>query len=480
MATATQVTICVKCKKTKSIVTCKGCSKDFCLDHINEHYNELSEQLGKTEDQFNAFKIEIDEQKVKPQKHELIKQVDTWERESIEKIRQVSNELRHELSSCVITFVTNLDSNLKQLTERLIHCRKENDFAEPDIQFFNEELKRLKDILNNSPDLKVEYDSTSFINKIRLTKKAPLLRGVNLNANAKWIQNGITVAGGNGEGNGINQIYHPNGFCVDDDQTLYIAEYDNHRIMEWKCGAKTGRVMAGGNGEGNRPDQLNGPTDVIIDKERDSLIICDYENKRVVRWPRQNGKSGETIISNVSGIGLTMDDNGFLYVVDRDKHEVRRYQTGDDKGIVVAGGNRQGSFVDQLNRPAYVFVDQDHSVYISDTMNHRVMKWLKDAKQGIVVAGGQGQGNNLTQLSNPRGIGVDQSGTVYVADQSNHRIMRWTQGTTQGSVVVGGRGQGNQSSQLSCPNGLSFDRNGNMYVGDYNNNRVQKFIIDQS
>ena len=33
--------------------------------------------------------------------------------------------------------------------------------------------------------------------------------------------------------------------------------------------------------------------------------------------------------------------------------------------------------------------------------NHRVMKWNKGAKEGIVVAGGQGQGSALTQLSCP-------------------------------------------------------------------------------
>ena len=64
--------------------------------------------------------------------------------------------------------------------------------------------------------------------------------------------------------------------------------------------------MAGGNGRGNRSDQLYCPAGVIIDNEKDSLIICDYVNDRVVRWSPQNGESGETIISNVRCWGLTM------------------------------------------------------------------------------------------------------------------------------------------------------------------------------
>lgn len=36
-------------------------------------------------------------------------------------------------------------------------------------------------------------------------------------------------------------------------------------------------------GQGNRTDQLNGPVDVLVDKKTDSLIICDRDNRRVVR-----------------------------------------------------------------------------------------------------------------------------------------------------------------------------------------------------
>ncbi|CAF4889585.1 unnamed protein product [Rotaria sp. Silwood1] len=300
---------------------------------------------------------------------------------------------------------------------------------------------------------------------------------IDIHRNAKWSQNGITVAGGNGHGSKTNQLHWPWGLYVDDDLTIYVADYGNHRIVEWKSGATNGKVVAGGNGEGNGAHQLNCPLDVIIDKESDCLIISDWQNKRVVRWPRRNGTRGETIISNISCIGLTVDDNGYPYVVDDEKHEVRRYKIGDTKGTVVAGGNGEGNRLDQLTGPHYVFVDRDHSVYVSDFGNDRVMKWEEGAIQGIVVAGGQGQGNSLTQLDCPQGVVVDQLGTVYVIDDENHRIMRWPKGATQGSVIVGGNAEGAQSNQLSYPIGLSFDRHGNLYVVDWGNHRVQKFNI---
>ncbi len=303
---------------------------------------------------------------------------------------------------------------------------------------------------------------------------------IGLQPNAKWHQNGVTVAGGNGKGNGINQLSYPWGLYVDDDQTVYVADHSNHRIVEWKWSAKSGQVVAGGNRKGSGTHQLSNPADVIVDKERDSLIICDTGNQRVVRWPRQNGTSGETVISNISCWGLTMDENGSLYVTDVKKAEVRRYRRGESQGTVVAGGNGKGNRLDQLSSPRYVFVDRDHSVYVSDSGNHRVMKWVKGAKQGIVVAGGQGYGKGLTQLSNPYGVVVDQLGTVYVADGGNDRIMRWVKGATQGSVIVGGNNEGGQSNQFDDPEGLSFDRYNNLYVVDGGNHRVQAFNINSN
>ncbi|CAF3054306.1 unnamed protein product, partial [Rotaria sp. Silwood2] len=115
----------------------------------------------------------------------------------------------------------------------------------------------------------------------------------NIPVNARWTRNAVTIAGGYGRGNAFNQLCLPHGLFMDDDQTVLVADYGNHRIVEWKCGATSGKVVAGGNGKGNQIYQLNHPTDVIADKETDSLIICDNGNRRVIRWPRQSGTSGE-------------------------------------------------------------------------------------------------------------------------------------------------------------------------------------------
>ena len=279
-------------------------------------------------------------------------------------------------------------------------------------------------------------------------------------------------------GGALHQLYYPRGLCLNDrDGTLFIADYVNYRIVAWKQGDNTGRLVAGGNGEGNRLDQLDYPTNVLLDKENDSLIICDSDNRRVIRWSLRSGTTqGHIIIDNNDCWGLAMDKEGHLYVTYDGKHEVRRYERGDKtKNTLVAGGNGEGDRLDQLDYPRYVFVDDEGAVYVSDWNNHRVMKWVKGATEGIVVAGGRGKGRDLTQLSSPGGVFVDADGTVYVAESGNDRVTRWRKEMEKGEIIVGGNGEGKGANQFNAPTGLSFDRHGHLYVADEMNNRVQRF-----
>ena len=304
---------------------------------------------------------------------------------------------------------------------------------------------------------------------------------LNLPKNAKWSVDGKTVAGGNRYGNADNQLNYPWGLDIDDDnQSIVIADCDNHRIVEWKMDPSNGKVIAGGRGPEDRLDQLKFPTDVRIDKETNSLFIADRGNRRVVRWSRCEGTTqGKVIVDNIACYGLAIDHQRYLYVSDTEENEVRRYTIGDMNGIVVAGGNERGNQLNQLNWPTYLFVDEEQALYVSDHNNHRVVKWNKDANQGIVVAGGQEERSALTQLFYPQELFVDTSGTIYGAEGGNDRVMRWPKGAQQGSVIVGGNG-GNAANQLNEPKALSFDRHGNLYVVDEFNDRVQSFYIQST
>jgi sugar lactone lactonase YvrE len=300
----------------------------------------------------------------------------------------------------------------------------------------------------------------------------------NIAHNAQWEPAARTIAGGHDPGSATDKLYCPQGLCVSRNQTILIADSLNHRIMKYKRGAKSGRIIAGKNINGYRDGRLSRPSNVICDMESKHFIICDYSNRRVLRWSHRSSTYEKIIRENIRCRGLAIDDEGSLYVSDTENHEVRRYREGDSIGTIVAGGHGQGARLCQLNHPTYIFVGRDQSVYVSDSWNDRVMKWEKDAKEGVVVAGGKGIGNELTQLNCPAGVIIDQFGTVYVADHWNHRVMRWYNGALFGDIIAGGRClPENSEKQLNGPEGLAFDSAGNLFVADSYNHRIQRYAI---
>ncbi|CAF1425852.1 unnamed protein product [Adineta steineri] len=465
MAMANNKRKCSTCHRENNTYTCEGCSKRFCATHIPQHQQRLNEELNHISHGYNEFKQTINEQKQNTQNHSLLEQIDRWERNSIEIIQQKAKEYRESVIQFLRTFINDIEMKFNDLSKQIQQLQKENDFNEINLNYLTNQLRKITEELNNPPNVSIDCSHSSF-NEISLITKI----------NQEWKQNGITVAGGNGQGQKLNQFRGPAGIFIDKNKNIFIADLDNHRIVEWKYNAKEGQIIAGGNGQGSRMDQLDRPTDVIVDQQNHSIIIADYGNRRVIQWFNQKQ---QILIHNIHCSRLVMDKYGFLYVNDYMKNEVRRWKMGEynNEGILVAGGNGKGDQLNQFNYPSFIFVDKDQSVYVTDRDNSRVMKWRKDANEGIIVAGGNGEGGSLNQLSSSAGVIVDGLGQVYVADFDNHRVMRWREGKEEGEIVVGGNSEGDQSNQFSGPNGLSFDEQGNLYVVDNGNARIQKFEI---
>ena len=487
MATVSTKRICSVCNKSKISYNCQGCSKLFCLDHLSEHRKNLSRELEEIQNDHDQLRQDLNEQTTDPTKHSLIKQIDRWEIESINKIKQHAQLCREKLLKSSARLLHGIEEQLNNFAQQIKEIYQENEFTEVDLNDLKQKLQKLHEQLHRPRDISIRQQSTSFIHKISVLKSlgkgncssVRLEMVHSLSLDTRWKEFGITIAGGNGQGNQLNQLSYPYGIRVGDiDQSVYIADYANDRVVEWRPNVHQGRIMAGGNGKGNRIDQLNNPADVIIDQNNDSFIIADRGNRRVMRWSRQNSSQGQIIISDIDCSRLAMHKDGTLYVSDHKRNEVKRWKKGEVNGIKVAGGNGEGDRLDQLNNPTHLFVDDDHTLYISDRNNHRVIKWARNAKEGVVVAGGNGQADQLMQLFLPAGVIVNQFGQIFVADMRNNRVMLWCEGAKEGTIVVGGNGQGKEANELNFPLGLALDEEGNFYVADTHNYRVQKFETD--
>ncbi|CAF0990231.1 unnamed protein product [Rotaria sordida] len=249
---------------------------------------------------------------------------------------------------------------------------------------------------------------------------------------ATWNRNGITVAGGKGQGSSLNQLAYPEGVFVDDDGAIFIADRDNHRVIKYMPGASNGELVAGGNKPGNNSNQLYTPSKVVVGKHG-TMFICDRINNRVQRWSK-NANQGETIMKNITCWGLALDMEGSLYVSDMEGHQVIQWP----QNRIVAGGNGKG--------------------------NNRIVKWAVGANQGTVIAGFNGYGNGVDQLYRPYAVVVDQMNTAYVLEYINLRVTRWFEGEKSSSIIIGGDGYGLGADKLNFPRDIAFDRQGNLYI----------------
>ena len=257
---------------------------------------------------------------------------------------------------------------------------------------------------------------------------------------------GVTVAGGNGPGAAADQLYNPNGIIVDSTGNIYIADLGNNRIQEFPVGStslSSGVTVAGGNFQGNLPFQLSDPEGVFVDGSG-NLYVADADNNRIQMFPAGSTSATNGItVAGGRGLGANayqlsypnavfVDGGGNLYVSDNLNNRIQKFPPGSDSttnGVTVAGGNGLGSAGNQLNSPTGIFVDRTGNLYVADYYNDRVQMFpagSDSATNGITVAGGNGQGSAPDQLAYPTTVYVDTMGSIYVVDQLNNRVQKWS------------------------------------------------------
>ncbi|CAF0996966.1 unnamed protein product [Adineta steineri] len=114
----------------------------------------------------------------------------------------------------------------------------------------------------------------------------------------------VVAAGGNGNGNALNQLSYPVGVYYDYLYTnsLYVADSSNNRVLKFpsnSTSANYGTVVAGGNGPGIGANQLNDSRSIVVDSNG-TLYIADAGNNRIQRW-LQNATNGTTIVGGTQG-----------------------------------------------------------------------------------------------------------------------------------------------------------------------------------
>ncbi|MFJ4908601.1 RICIN domain-containing protein [Streptomyces sp. NPDC093249] len=328
-----------------------------------------------------------------------------------------------------------------------------------------------------------------------------------------------TVAGAGGAGStgdegpaALAQLNRPYGIAVDGAGTLYLSDYNNHRIRKVTTDGKI-TTVAGTGAAGFKGDngpaaaaQLNAPREVATDAAG-NLYVSDSGNHRIRRIAPDGtittvagagvaGFSGDGGLATVARLnlptGVAVDGAGNLYVSDYSNHRIRKI-AADGKIATVAGigtggfrGDNGPAAAAQLNAPHGLAVDGAGNLYVSDSNNHRIRKVTPDGTittvvgTGVAGFGGDGGPAASAQLNLPVALVVDSTGALLLSDYRNNRVRKVTPDGTIATVAgtgvagFGGDGAPAASAQLNNPFGLAVDCVDTLYIADHVNNRVRR------
>jgi uncharacterized protein (TIGR03437 family) len=309
------------------------------------------------------------------------------------------------------------------------------------------------------------------------------------------------------------------GVALDAAGNIYIADYTSHSVYQVdRLGASTiiaGTGKAGYSGDGGLATsaQLFGPTSVAVAADG-TIYIAEYNGHRIRKIatngiittfagtgvPGFKGEGGPAASAQIwAPYDIAVDSSGNVFFSERGNARIRKIDTsGMIKTVVGTGklgstGDGGPALLANID-PGGIQVLADGSIYFTDDGAgslggdgfRRVRKVGPDSTVSVVAgsgsAGFSGDGGQATAATffHPLGVAVDAAGNVFIADFAGDRIRKVAPSgiitTYAGTGVGGSAGDGGPaaSAQLNGPTDLAVDSSGNLLIAEYYNHSVRK------
>jgi len=334
-----------------------------------------------------------------------------------------------------------------------------------------------------------------------------------------------------------SSLFWPQGIAIAPDSgRLYVADGRNNRVLSWPSAAaftngaaadlvlgQTSFASAIPNDGGIGAATLAAPVGVAVDGDG-NVYVADKDNHRVLEYDappthdaiadRVFGQSGSftSATINLGGrsaaslampFGVAVDADGNLYVVDRDNNRVLEYDrplatdTTADRVFgqpdFASGDAPVSPGPATLDTPFGVAVDRAGNVYVTDGFANRVLEYDRPLATDTVADRVLGQpdltsgasGVGPSAFDEPVGIAIDPAGNVYVSDLVNNRVVGFVMPFDTDGVadVVFGQPDFQTATApgavgpttLGSPTFLAVDGAGTLYVSDFDASRVLAF-----
>jgi hypothetical protein len=174
MTATNPTTQCFTCKNEPGIFTCEGCSQRFGRDCLPKHLDKLDTDLEQLKNDHDQFRETLNRQKQNPNeysiiKDSIIKEIDQWEEDSINKIKHTANECREQVINHINNeYFIEIEKKLNDIAKQLEAIRGKNQFNEINLNRLTENLNKLKEELANPSSIKIQQDSLALVQKISI------------------------------------------------------------------------------------------------------------------------------------------------------------------------------------------------------------------------------------------------------------------------------------------------------------------------
>ncbi len=135
---------------------------NFCFNYLTHHREMINQEFTQIEHQLNSFRQKLDDQKENPNHYSLIRQINQWENESINKIKQTAQQCRDEINKYLIK----IENKFNELTQKTKEIGKQNKINEINSKQIQEKFNKLNKEFEKPKNVSIEQKSSTFIHQI--------------------------------------------------------------------------------------------------------------------------------------------------------------------------------------------------------------------------------------------------------------------------------------------------------------------------
>ncbi|MBA7625690.1 hypothetical protein ES703_33122 [subsurface metagenome] len=211
--------------------------------------------------------------------------------------------------------------------------------------------------------------------------------------------------------------------------------------------------------------QINFPLDLAVD-ERRNVYVLDAEALTVQKFDDRGAKIAtfQGRFGYPGGIAVHVEDTNVVYIYVTDDG-VKKFS---EQGRLLTSWGTRGAGDGQFNTPLGIDIDGNGFIYVVDTGNNRIQKL--DENGGMIwQSGSRGAGDG--QFNAPFDVALDDAENIYVTDTGNNRVQKLG---PDGQFIKTWGGRGSLPGQFALPTGIAVYGN-EIYIVDTKNHRVQKF-----